>query len=159
MALLRRPDIGFIPTPPDATAAMLRLAELTPGDRVYDLGCGDGRLLIEAALTYGVSGVGFDVDSALLDQARAKAIAAGLGDRLTFIQADLFTSDFSGATVVLLYLLPHLNLRLRPRLLNQLRPGSRVISHQFDMGDWPPETTLKLSPSEEDSTLYRWRIP
>jgi SAM-dependent methyltransferase len=138
---------------------MLRLAELTPADRVYDLGCGDGRLLLQAALTYGASGVGIDVDAGLLELARAKAEAVGLGNRLTFIQGDLFTSDLQSATVVLIYLLPHLNLRLRPRLLNQLRPGSRIISHQFDMGDWLPETTLKLNPSEEDSILYRWRIP
>jgi len=158
MVLPRRPDIGFIPTPPDAAAAMLRLAELTPADRVYDLGCGDGRLLLQAARTYGASGVGIDVDAGLLELASVRAEAVGLGDRLTFIQGDLFTSDLHSATVVLIYLLPHLNLRLRPRLLNQLRPGSRIISHQFDMGDWLPETTLKLVPSEEDSILYRWRI-
>ncbi len=159
MSLFRRPDIGFIPTPPDAAAAMLSLAELTPADVVYDLGCGEGRLLVQAALAYGASGVGIDVDANLLEHARAKAGAAGVGDRLTFVQGDLFTADLHTATVVLIYLLPHLNLRLRPHLLAQLQPGSRIISHQFDMGDWPPDTILKLNPSEEDSILYRWRIP
>lgn len=159
MSLLRRPDIGFVPTPADAATAMLTLAQLTPADRVYDLGCGDGRLLIQAAQTYGISGVGIDVDSDLLAQATAAAEAAGVGQRLTFIQDDLFQCDLQDATVVLIYLLPHLNLRLRPHLLNQLRPGSRIISHQFDMGDWPPDTTLNLEPSEEDSVIYQWRIP
>lgn len=153
-----RPDIAFIPTPSDAVAAMLSLADLTPADRVYDLGCGDGRLLIQAASVYGVSGVGLDLNPDLLAQARADAKAAGVADRLTFIQGNLFECDVRQATVVLIYLLPHLNLRLRPHLLSQLQPGSRIISHQFDMDDWPPETTLKLDPSEEDSVLYRWRI-
>jgi SAM-dependent methyltransferase len=153
-----RPDIGFVPTPSDAIAAMLKLAELSVNDRVYDLGCGDGRLLIQAALTYGVSGVGIDVDAELLNQARAKAQAAAVDDRLTFLQGNLFEADLHAATVVLIYLLPHLNLRLRPHLIRQLRPGTRIISHQFDMDDWPPEVTLKLENSEEDSILYRWRI-
>ncbi|HIK46347.1 MAG TPA: class I SAM-dependent methyltransferase [Leptolyngbyaceae cyanobacterium M65_K2018_010] len=140
-------------------AAMLKLAELTGKDRVYDLGCGDGRLLIAAASTYGCSGVGIDVDGELLDRARAGAAVEGVGDRLSFIQGDLFESDLGEATVVFIYLLPHLNLRLRPRLQAQLHSGARLISHQFDMGDWPPDTCLTLSPSAEDSVIYRWRIP
>ncbi|MEB3288610.1 MAG: methyltransferase domain-containing protein [Leptolyngbya sp.] len=153
-----RPDIAFIPTPSDAVAAMLALAELTPSDRVYDLGCGDGRLLIQAASVYGVRGVGVDINPDLLAQARLDADAAGVGDRLSFIQGNLFEADVRQATVVLIYLLPHLNLRLRPHLLSQLQPGSRIISHQFDMEDWTPDVTVKLEPSEEDSVLYRWRV-
>lgn len=153
-----RPDIAFIPTPSDAVAAMLALAELTLADRVYDLGCGDGRLLIQAATVYGVCGVGIDINPDLLAQARLDAEAAGVGDRITFMQGNLFEADVRQATVVLIYLLPHLNLRLRPHLLSQLQPGARVISHQFDMDDWIPETAIKLEPSEEDSVLYRWRI-
>jgi len=155
----KRPDIAFIPTPGDAIAAMLELAELTPADRVYDLGCGDGRLLIEAAQSYGVTGVGVDVDPGLLTTARLNAAQTGVQNMLTFLPGDLFESDFSDATAVFIYLLPHLNLRLRPRLLQQLRPGARIISHQFDMEDWSPDLTLKLEPSEEDSVLYLWRIP
>ncbi|PSN10094.1 SAM-dependent methyltransferase, partial [filamentous cyanobacterium CCT1] len=128
-------------------------------DVVYDLGCGDGRLLIQSALDYGVQGVGIDVDPALLAQARDRARQAGVDDRLEFIQGNLFESDLRDATVVLIYLLPHLNLRLRSRLQTQLRSGSRIVSHMFDMGDWPPSLTLRLEPSEEDSVLYLWQIP
>ncbi|WOD38606.1 SAM-dependent methyltransferase [Nodosilinea sp. E11] len=154
-----RPDIGFVPTPADAIAAMVKLAALTPDDVVYDLGCGDGRLLIRAALDYGVHGVGIDVDEALLKQAQADAERAGVGDRLSFHQGNLFEADLHEATVVFIYLLPHLNLRLRPRLLAQLRPGSRVVTHMFDMGDWPPDLVLPLEPSAEDSVIYLWHIP
>jgi trans-aconitate methyltransferase len=159
MPALPRPDIGFIPTPADAAAAMLKLAELTAVDVVYDLGCGDGRLLMQAAVDYGVQGVGIDVDSVLLEQARARARHAGVDHRLTFTQSNLFEADLHNATVVLIYLLPHLNLRLRSRLQTQLRSGSRVVSHMFDMGDWQPHLTQRLEPSEEDSVLYLWRIP
>lgn len=154
-----RPDIGFIPTPADAVAAMLELAELTREDHVYDLGCGDGRLLIRAAIDYGVTGTGIDLDETLLSLARTQAQRAGVEGRLTFYQGNLFESDIRRASVVFLYLLPHLNLRLRPRLLTQLKPGARIISHQFDMGDWAPALTLKLEPSEEDSVLYLWQVP
>ncbi|NMF84298.1 class I SAM-dependent methyltransferase [Nodosilinea sp. P-1105] len=140
-------------------AAMLTLAELTPQDQVYDLGCGDGRLLIQAALNYGVSGVGVDVNSQLLVQARDRAWETDTDRQLTFVQGNLFEFPLHRATVVLIYLLPHLNLRLRPRLLTQLPPGSRIVSHQFDMDDWPPTHTLALAQSEEDSVIYRWDIP
>lgn len=154
-----RPDIGFIPTPVDAIVAMLKLANLSPSDVVYDLGCGDGRLLIRAAVDYGVRGVGVDVDAALLQQAQVRAEQEGVGDRLTFQQENLFETDLRNATVVFIYLLPHLNLRLRSRLQAQLQPGSRIVTHMFDMGDWAPHRTLHLQPSEEDSVLYLWRIP
>lgn len=154
-----RPDIGFVPTPADATAAMVKFANLTPADVVYDLGCGDGRLLIWAALDCGVRGVGVDVDATLLAQAESEAERLGVGDCLSFRQGNLFEVDVSAATVVFVYLLPHLNLRLRSRLQNQLRPGSRIVSHMFDMGDWVPDQTLRLEPSTEDSVFYLWRIP
>ena len=159
MSALPRPAIGFVPTPADAIAAMTALAQLTPADLVYDLGCGDGRLLVQAAVDYGVRGVGIDVDGALLDRARRKADQAGVGDRLSFVQADLFETDLHAATVVFIYLLPHFNLRLRPRLQHQLRPGSRLITHMFDMGDWAPDITLPLEGSEEESVIYLWRLP
>ena len=154
-----RPDIGFIPTPDDAIDAMLRLANLTPADHIYDLGCGDGRLLIQAAKDYGVTGVGIDIDDILLETARFNAERAGVSHSIAFLRGNLFESNVENADVVLLYLLPHLNLRLRPRLLQQLRPGARIVSHQFDMGDWAPELTLRLEPSEEDSVLYLWKVP
>ncbi|WP_017298445.1 SAM-dependent methyltransferase [Nodosilinea nodulosa] len=159
MSALPRPAIGFVPTPADACSAMLELAELKAADVVYDLGCGDGRLLIQAAVDYGASGVGIDVDARLLEVALAQAQAAGVSDRLTFRQENLFECEIAAATVVFIYLLPHLNLRLRSRLQAQLRSGSRVVSHMFDMGDWRPDLTLRLQPSEEDSVLYLWRIP
>ncbi len=153
-----RPDIAFIPTPEDAIAAMLTLAQVGASDRLYDLGCGDGRLLIQAAVQYGTQGVGIDIDPDQIAQAQQHADRAGVGDRLTFRQANLYESDFRDATVVALYLLPHLNLQLRPQLWAQLRPGSRVVSHQFDMGDWSPTQVLKLEASAEDSTVYLWVV-
>lgn len=154
-----KPDIAFIPTPEDAIQATLELAELHQRDLVYDLGCGDGRLLVRAAQNFGCRGVGIDIDPQRLEAARHLAVRTGTSAQLTFQLGNLFECDFHDATVVFIYLLPHLNLRLLPRLLNQLRPGTRVISHQFDMGNqWQPEKVVKLASSEEDSTLYRWRI-
>lgn len=154
-----KPDIAFIPTPDDAIEALLSWIPLSDGDRLYDLGCGDGRLLLRAAQRYGLTGVGIDIDPAQIAIAQRAAQQAGVADRIRFRQENLFESAFQDATVVFVYLLPHLNLKLRPRLWAQLRPGARVISHQFDMGDWPPDDVFKLEPSEEDSTLYAFRIP
>ncbi|MGF1516158.1 MAG: SAM-dependent methyltransferase [Elainellaceae cyanobacterium] len=151
------PDIGFIPTPQDALEVMLKLAAIAPDDVVYDLGSGDGRLLIQAAQRYGVRGVGVDIDPARVEEGRSLAAQAGVGDRVLFRVGNLYDEPFNDATVVFIYLLPHLNLRLRPRL-RQLRPGTRVVSHQFDMGDWEPERVVKLPDSEEESTVYLWRI-
>lgn len=156
---MSRPDIAFIPTPDDAIEAILDLAQLTAADVLYDLGCGDGRLLIRAAQRAGCRGVGIDVDPLQLEAGQARAETAGVCDRITWQLGNLYESEFGDATVVVLYLLPHLNLRLRPRLLAQLRPGCRVISHQFDMGDWPPDQVVKLEPSTEESTLYLWIVP
>jgi trans-aconitate methyltransferase len=153
---VERPDIAYIPTPEDAVEAMLTLASVGPDDVLYDLGCGDGRLLIRAAQRWGTRGVGIDIDPDRIAQAQAQVNAAGLADLITLQQGNLYESDLRSATVVALYLLPHLNLRLRPRLWTQLQPGTRVVSHQFDMGDWEPQEILRLVPSEEDSTLYLW---
>ena len=154
-----RPDIAYIPTPDDAVDAMLELAQVSADDVLYDLGCGDGRLLIRAAQRWGTRGVGIDIDPERMIATQALVETAGLKDYITLHQGNLYESDLRPATVVMLYLLPHLNLRLRPRLWEQLRSGARVVSHQFDMGDWPPTQTVQLIPSEEDSILHLWVIP
>lgn len=156
---MARPDIAYIPTPYDALGTMLQLAQITPTDCVYDLGCGDGRFVIEAARQFGATGVGIDIDPDRIAAATAAAAAAGVSHQVSFRTENLYDCDLRPATVVVLYLLPHLNLRLRPRLWQQLRPGARVVSHQFDMGDWPPNTVITLPQSEEDSTVYQWTIP
>lgn len=156
---LPRPDIAYIPTPYDAAEAMLQLAQVSPNDVLYDLGCGDGRLLILAAQCWGTKGIGIDIDPQRIQQAQREADAAGVAHLLTFHKGNLYDSDLSDATVVALYLLPHLNMRLRDRLWQQLQSGARVVSHQFDMGDWQPDEVVHLAQSEEDSTLYLWKIP
>ncbi|MGB0564040.1 MAG: SAM-dependent methyltransferase [Spirulinaceae cyanobacterium] len=155
-----RPDIGYIPTPEAMVLTALAFAQVQPQDVVYDLGCGDGRVLVLAAQQFGVKGVGVELQPELVARAQAGAIAAGVSDRLRFIQGNLFAQNLSAASVVFLYLLPHLNLRLRSRLLQQLQPGSRIVSRDFDMGaDWPPERTCRVLADEEAATLYYWRVP
>lgn len=154
-----RPDIAYIPTPHDAVDGMLQLAKVSAGDVLYDLGCGDGRLLIRAAQRWGTRGVGIDIDPACLERTQSAARSAGVSHLITLKQGNLYDCDIRCATVVALYLLPHLNLKLRPRLRQQLKAGARIVSHQFDMGDWEPDQVIKLVPSEEDSTLYLWTIP
>jgi SAM-dependent methyltransferase len=156
---VRKPDIGFIPTPPVMVEAMVQLAEVSADDVVYDLGCGDGRVLIVAAQQFGCRGVGIDIDPVLVKAAQEKAVAAGVGDRLTFYLGDLYEADVRSATVVMLYLLPHLNLKLLPRLRQQLQPGARIVSRDFDMGDWQPERSLAIVVDDEAATLYRWTMP
>jgi SAM-dependent methyltransferase len=133
---------------------MLDLADVRPDDVVYDLGCGDGRIVIEAARR-GARAVGVDIDPRLIREARANAQAAGVGDRVEFREGDLFDADVRPATVVALYLWPHVNLRLRPRLLEQLRPGARVVSHDHDMGDWRPRRTIHA----DGARIHLWVIP
>ncbi|MEM8640752.1 MAG: methyltransferase domain-containing protein [Cyanobacteria bacterium P01_G01_bin.54] len=154
------PDIGYIPTPKAMVLTALAVAQVQPQDVVYDLGCGDGRVLILAAQQFGVRGVGIELQADLLARAQAGAIAAGVSERLNFVQGNLFEQDLSPASVVFLYLLPHLNLRLRSRLLHQLQPGSRIVSRDFDMGpDWPPERICRVRAEEETATLYYWQVP
>lgn len=153
-----KPDIGYIPTTSIVAKAMLRLAKVSASDILYDLGSGDGRIAIMAAQEFGAKGVGIDVDPKLIQQASENARRAGLGDRVRFLHQNLYDCDFSEATVVTLYLLPHLNLKLRPSLFQQLQPGTRIVSHDFDMGDWYPEQTVQVE-AEEPSTLYYWVMP
>ncbi|HEX8258491.1 MAG TPA: methyltransferase domain-containing protein [Allosphingosinicella sp.] len=154
-AAQREPDVIYVPTPPPVVQAMLRLGGVKKGDLLYDLGSGDGRIPIAAAKVYGVRGVGIDIDPKRIAEANANAKAAGVAHLVSFRQADLFETDFHEASVVTLYLLPSLNEKLRPRLLAQLKPGTRIVSHAFDMGEWKPEVTQQV----EGSTIYLWTVP
>ena len=150
----------FIATPSDVVDRMLRFAGVGPTDTVYDLGSGDGRIVIEAAKTFGARGVGLDIDARLVQQATAAAMAAGVADRVTFRVQDAMTADVSEASVVTLYLLAASNVKLRPRLQAQLRSGARIVAHNFGMGDWEPtrvETFVDAGGGTR--TLMLWRIP
>jgi len=155
---LAKPDIGYIPTPPEVVQAVLTLARLTQNDVLYDLGCGDGRVVIAASQEFSTRGVGIDIDSERIREARENAASAGVSSLVEFRQENLFESDLTQATVVFLYLLPHLNLKLRPRLFHQLKPGTRVVSHDFNMDDWKPEEILKVQTTEDESTLFSWVV-
>jgi SAM-dependent methyltransferase len=151
----RSPDVIFVPTPNDVVNKMLELARVTARDVVYDLGCGDGRIVITAAQKYGARGVGIDIDPQRIREARDNASRGKVNDKVRFIQADLFEADIGEATVVTLYLLTDLNLKLRPKLMADLKPGTRVVSHAFAMGDWQPERSERVN----GSAVYLWRIP
>jgi SAM-dependent methyltransferase len=148
-------DVPYVPTPEPVVNAMLKLAQVKRGDVLYDLGSGDGRIVIAAAKRYGVRGTGVDIDPRRIDEANANARKAGVAGRVRFLNQDLFAIDFSEATVVTLYLLPRINLQLRPKLLAELRPGTRIVSHGFDMGDWQPERVVEVG----SSTIYLWIVP
>ena len=150
----RRPDVIFVPTREVVVDAMLDAAKVGPNDIVYDLGCGDGRIVIAAAKR-GARGVGVDIDPQRIKEANENAQKAGVTGKVDFRLGDLFEADIREATVVTLYLLPSLNVKLKPRLLEQLRPGTRIVSHDFDMGDWQPEETISV----DGKTVYLWRVP
>ncbi len=148
-------DVPYVPTPQSVVDAMLKLAAVTKNDVVYDLGCGDGRIVITAAKNHGALGVGVDIDPERIKEANANAQKAGVSDRVKFVEQDLFQTNFKEASVVTLYLLPDINLKLRPKLQSELKPGTRIVSHAFDMGDWQPEKTENV----EGRTIYLWTIP
>ncbi len=148
-------DVPFVRTPQEVVGRMLELAEVSEDDVVYDLGSGDGRFVITAAERYDARGVGIEIDPERVRTARKNAKEAGVADQVEFRQQDLFEADFSEATVVTLYLLTSVNRKLRPELFKQLDPGDRVVSHDFDMGAWEPDTTVE----EGRSTIYLWTIP
>lgn len=150
------PDVIYVPTPAATVDAMLKLAEAKPGDVLYDLGSGDGRIPIAAARRFGVRGVGIEINARLVAEARANARAAGVDRLVRFREQDLFDADFREATVVTLYLLPELNARLRPKFLAELPPGARIVSHAFDMAGWPPERTVTMA---DGTPIYLWRVP
>ena len=151
----QRPDVRFLATPQNVVEAMLTLAQVTPADVVFDLGSGDGRIPITAAKKFGARSVGIELDERLVRLARENAVRAGVNDRVTFIEGDLFQADISSATVVALFLLPSLNVRLIPKFERELRPGARIVSHHFAMGDrWAPD-------AEEDVSglmIYLWKM-
>ena len=149
------PEVPYVPTPQAAVEAMLDLAQVKQGDVVYDLGSGDGRIVITAAKQCGARGVGIEIDPALVKLASDRATAEGVSDRVRFVAEDLFAANVSDATVVTLYLLQSMNERLRPKLVRELKPGARVVSHVFNMGpEWPPEKTIEAGASR----IFLWTI-
>jgi predicted O-methyltransferase YrrM len=154
-APLRSPDVIFVPTPQEVVDAMLKLAKVSGSDVVYDLGSGDGRIPITAARTYGARGVGIDIDPQRIKEATENLKTSGMGDKVRFLNQDLFTTNISEATVVTLYLLPSLNLKVLPKLNAELKPGTRIVSHAFDMGDIKPQQTQNVN----GRTIYLWTVP
>lgn len=151
----RTPDVIFVPTEQAAVDEMLRMAKLSKDSVVYDLGCGDGRIVITAATHYGARGVGIDIDPERIRESQQNARAAGVSDRVKFIQKDLFQTDFHEATAVMLYLSSAVNVRLRPILLRQLKPGTPVVSHDFLMGDWQPDEFNPVN----GAAILLWIVP
>jgi precorrin-6B methylase 2 len=154
-ATSRTPDVVFVPTPQPVVDRMLELAQVREGDVLYDLGSGDGRIPITAAQKYGIRTVGIDIDPQRISESTENARRANVQGLVTFRQADLFESDISEASVVTLYLLNTLNLKLKPKLLAELKPGTRIVSHAFDMGDWKPERQEVV----DGSSVYLWTVP
>ncbi|MGH9719866.1 MAG: SAM-dependent methyltransferase [Bryobacteraceae bacterium] len=148
-------DVPYVPTPPEVVEAMLKLADVKKGDIVYDLGCGDGRIVVMAAQKFGARGMGFDINPERVKEANENATKAGVTERVRFTTKNLFEADIKDASVVTLYLLPEVNLRLRPKLWKDLKPGTRIVSHSFDMGDWKPEKTVEIN----GRRLYYWTVP
>lgn len=148
-------DVPYVPTRQNVVEAMLSLAKVKKDDVVYDLGCGDGRIVITSAKLYGTKGVGIDIDPQRIKEANENATKENVAEQVSFIEGDLFKQDFSKATVVTLYLLPEINERLRPILLKQLKPGTRIVSHAFRMGNWKPEQEITI----DNTMIYLWTVP
>jgi SAM-dependent methyltransferase len=150
----KKPDVIYVPTPPFIVDVILNMAEVTPEDVVYDLGCGDGRIVVEAAKLHGARGVGIDIDPIRIRESKRNAAKNGVTDRVVFRMEDIFETDIREASVVTLYLLPTLNMRLRPKLWRDLDVGSRVVSHGYDMGDWVPDKIEVVA----GHAIYLWTI-
>ncbi|HTS61958.1 MAG TPA: class I SAM-dependent methyltransferase [Candidatus Acidoferrales bacterium] len=160
----RKPlDVPYVPTTEEAVAAMLKLADVKGSDTVYDLGCGDGRIVVAAAKNYGAHGVGIDIDPQRIAEANANAKRAGVEKLVRFEENDLFQADIKEASVVTLFLLSSVNLKLKPKLLADLKPGTRIVSNTFDMGDWKPEKEFTVPNTDDDTflshRLYLWIVP
>jgi SAM-dependent methyltransferase len=147
-------DVPYVPTPPQIVEAMLKLGNIKPTDFVIDLGCGDGRIVVMAAEKFGARGMGFDLNPQRIAEAKENAKKAHVEDKVEFVEKNLFDADVSKATLVTLYLLPDVNIRLRPKLLRELRTGARIVSHSFDMGDWKPDKKIEVN----GKTLYYWEV-
>ena len=154
----REPDVPYEPTPQHVVAEMLNVANVGPNDVVYDLGCGDGRIVIAAVKAFGARGVCVDIDPQRILESRANAEQAGVAQRIRFLTQDLFETDIGDATVVTLFLYPDVNLRLRPKLWRDLRPGTRVVSYVHDMGDWKAVETRTVQTSRGSRKIYLWTI-
>ena len=148
-------DVPYVPSPNPVVDGMLKLAGVSAGDTVYDLGCGDGRIVIAAAKAYGAKGVGVDINPERVEEARANAKSAKVDDKVRFEENDMFKANIANATVVTLYLLPDVNLRLKAKLMKELKPGTRIVSHSFDMGDWKPEKEQTV----EGRQIFLWTVP
>ena len=148
-------DVPYVPTPQSVVDKMLDMAKVTGEDYLIDLGSGDGRIPIAAAKRFGTKGMGVDIDPARVYEAKANAVNARVADKVEFRKQDLFETDLSQATVLTMYLLPRVNLQLRPRILNKLKPGTRVVSHSFDMGDWKPDEKIIV----DGRPIYLWIVP
>jgi hypothetical protein len=156
---LRKADVIYYPTPPETVAEMLRMAQIKKGDVLYDLGSGDGRIPIAAASQHGIRAIGIEIDSKLVAEAEQNAMKANVSQLVRFRNEDMFRVNYSEATVVTLYLSEKLNVLLRPKLLSELRPGSRILSHDFRMGDWKPEQTVRVPWGKLYRTVYLWTVP
>jgi cyclopropane fatty-acyl-phospholipid synthase-like methyltransferase len=156
---LRKPDVIYYPTPPETVAEMLRMANVKKGDVLYDLGSGDGRIPIAAARDFGIHAVGIEIDAKLVKEAEENARQAGVSDLVRFRNEDMFRVEVREATIVTLYLSEKLNVLLRPKLLSELRPGARILSHDFRMGDWKPEQTVRVPWGKLYRTVYLWTVP
>lgn len=159
----REPDVPYLPTTEQAVDAMLKLAAVTSSDVVYDLGCGDGRIVIAAAKNFGARGVGIDINPQRIAEANANAKKAGVQDKVRFVEDDLFTADIHDATVVTLFLLSSVNQKLRPKLLSDLKPGTRIVSNTFEMGDWKPDREATVESADKGAYFSRklllWTVP
>jgi precorrin-6B methylase 2 len=156
---LREPDVHYEPTSPDVVQVMFRLANVKSGEVVYDLGCGDGRIVITAVREFGARGVCVDIDPQRIAESTKNARAAGVTENIRFLNQDLFETDVSEASVVMLFLSAELNLKLRPKLLRELKPGTRIVSHWHDMGDWKPQKVVRVRSSGRERSVYLWTIP
>jgi SAM-dependent methyltransferase len=156
---LREPDVHYEPTSPDVVQVMFRLSSVKADEMVYDLGCGDGRIVITAVREFGARGVCVDIDPQRIAESQENARKAGVTENIRFLNQDLFDTDVSEASVVMLFLSPELNLKLRPKLLRELKPGSRIVSHWHDMGDWKPQKAVRVRSSDRERSVYLWTIP